>query len=239
MIKLPILLTCLFVLGAASAQAQTELEDKALTMRPDPQNPVGENLKVPPAWKVRLDKPDPDVVIGSEEEGSDIRFVSMTPGWHITTGPRAIYYHPASTAEGEFVARAGIYLFPPGDRNEAYGLFVGGKNLDGAEQRYLYFLVRRSGEFLIKERRGGETEVVHEWTASDAVNPYTEETSGTVKNVLSIDAGEEFVVFRVNDTEVARLPRTELDVDGIVGLRINHALNVHVDDFAVEFPDSM
>ncbi|MBT8401060.1 MAG: hypothetical protein KJO98_11335 [Rhodothermia bacterium] len=221
------------------AQAQSEGARKATSMRPDPKNPAGENLDVPPDWIVRLDKQDPDVVIGREEEGSDIRFVAMTPGWHITTGPRAIYYHPASTAEGNYTARASIYLFPPGERNEAYGLFVGGVDLDSDSQQYLYFLIRRSGEFLVKRRAGDETEVVREWTAHDAINPYTEETKGTVNNVLAVQVGADAVSFLVNDVEVAQLPRSEVEVDGIVGLRINHALNVHVDDFGVEIHDTM
>ncbi len=208
-------------------------------MRPDPKNPVGDNLDVPPDWIVRLDTPDPDVVIGRQEEGSDIRFVAMTPGWHITTGPRAIYYHPASTAEGEFTARASIYLFPPGERNEAYGLFLGGVDLDADSQRYLYFLIRRTGEFLIKRRAGDDTEVVREWTSHEAINAYTKETTGTVNNVLAVQADNDSVRFLVNDVEVARLPRSDVEVDGIVGLRINHALNVHVDDFAVEILDTM
>ena len=237
--KLPTILSLMslaVLIGAWPAAAQTDLEAKAMSLRHDPQNPVGENMDVPPAWKVRLDTPDPDVVIGAEES-SDIRFMTMTPGWHITTGPRAILYHPASTARGNFTARAGIHLFPPGDRNEAYGLFFGGKNLEEANLQYVYFLVRRSGEFLIKRRQGEETEVLHEWTANEAINPYGAETEGTVHNALSIEAGADEVLFMVNDVEVARMPRSGIDVEGVVGLRVNHALNVHVDDFAVELDD--
>ncbi len=38
----------------------------------------------------------------------------------------------------------------------------------------------------------------------------------------------------VNSTEVASVPRADLPADGIVGLRVNHALNLHIDDFSVE-----
>ncbi len=189
-------------------------------------------METPPGWKVRLDKADPKVVIGNEES-ADIFFVNMTPGWHITSGPRAIYYHPASTAAGNFRAHTAIYLFPPGERNEAYGLFVGGRNLDSDSQQYVYFVIRRSGEFLIKRRAGESTEVIHNWTAHDAIRPYTAETTGNVHNRLAVDADTESVGFLVNDVEVARLPRTDLAVDGVVGLRINHAMNVHVDDLGV------
>ena len=66
--------------------------------------------------------------MAAEEPASgDIRFVNMTPGWHVTTGPRVILYHPAARAEGDFRATATMHLFAPGQRNEAYGLFVEGE----------------------------------------------------------------------------------------------------------------
>ncbi len=220
----------------ASGQSAADIERKALAVRPDAKNPVGPNLEVPPAWKVRLDASDASVTVG-KDESFDIRFVTMTPGWHVTTGPRAIFYHPASTAHGEFTARVGIYLFPPGDRNEAYGMFLGGKALDGPKQSYTYFLVRRSGEFLIKRRSGDKTEVLHPWTKHEAVVPYTAKTEGTIHNVLEINAGPAEVAFLVNGKEVARRSRDGLDLDGVVGLRINHALNVHIDELTVEMRD--
>ncbi len=232
-------LCVLFVLLAlvpAEGQPLVDIEKKARATRPDAQNPVGPNLEVPPGWKVRLDAPDPSATVG-KDESFDIRFVTMTPGWHVTTGPRAIFYHPASTAHGEFSARVGLYLFPPGERNEAYGMFFGGKALDGPKQSYTYFLVRRSGEFLIKRRAGEATEVLHPWTKHDAVVPYTAETEGTIYNVLEIKAGSTDVTFLVNGEEVATHPRAGLDMDGVVGLRVNHALNLHVDQLTVEMRD--
>jgi len=65
--------------------------------RPDGTTPQGENLKVPIGWELRLDRPNPDVIIGDDIETADIYFVNMTPGWHIKTGPAAICYHPENT----------------------------------------------------------------------------------------------------------------------------------------------
>ncbi len=222
------------LLAAEVAAAQDPaLLEKALKTRPDPSTPIGENFEVPLGWSVRLDQADDAVTVGSTED-ADIFFVSMTPGWHVTTGPRAIFYHPASTATGTYRARAGVYLFPPGERNEAFGLFVGGRNLDAPGQEYLYFLIRRSGEFLIKRRAGQETEVIHPWTPSEAIVPYESATEGTVHNVLEVVATADVLTFHVNEEQVAEVPRAALPADGIVGLRVNHALNLHVDDLTVE-----
>ena len=196
--------------------------------------PDGDNLAVPSSWVIRLDRPNPDAVIGADAETADIFFVNMTPGWHVTTGPAGIFYHPASTAEGTYRAEALIHLFDPNGRNEAFGLFLGGQDLDGDAIAYDYFLLRNSGEFLVKRRAGTETETLHAWTAHDAIETFGDDAAGPVANRLAVEVGAETVAFFVNGQEVATLPRADVHTDGVVGLRINHALNLHVEDFKVE-----
>lgn len=176
----------------------------------------------PEGWEVRFDRAGADA--------TDVSFVDMPPGFHITTGPAAIFYHPEKRGSGNFRVEAEIHLFDPGDRREGYGLLFGGRDLQGADQAYTYFLLRRDGRCLIKRRDGGETVVLRDWTEQPAIVGWNEraEDAATVKNVLAVEAGEADVAFLVNGEEVARLPREELNVDGVVGVRINHSLNVHV-----------
>lgn len=181
----------------------------------------------PPAgWEVRTDRGQP---------ASEISFREMSPGFHVTTGPAAIFYDPANTAEGEFRVETGIFLFDPGQRNEAFGLFIGGRDLDGENQAYTYFLIRRDGGTLVKRRDGSGTSVIQDWTPNDAVVTWAEKEEGedTVLNTLAVEAGAQELVFFVNGSEVARIPRDDQHVDGIAGLRINHGLNVHVRSFEV------
>ena len=203
------------------------------TSRPDPQVPSGENNEVPEDWIVRLDRPNPDVVIGSDNESADIYFVNMTPGWHITSGPSGIYYHPASTAKGTYEAMAGIHLFDPGNRNEAFGIFIGGESLDAPGQAYDYFLIRNSGEYLIKRRRGEQTELIQDWTAHEAITRFTSDSESSVLNTLSIRVSEGEVGFLINDVKVTSIAASDIKTEGIVGLRVNHALNIHVSDLSV------
>ncbi len=205
----------------------------ALMAQPDPATPDGENLMVPESWKVRLDRPNLDIVIGAEADSSDIFFVNMTPGWHITTGPAAIFYHPDMVAKKNYTLESTMYLFDPGERREAYGMFMGGQDMEGDDIVYDYFLLRNSGEFLIKRRTGSETSILQDWTASEAVNMFGPDTESSVENRLRVDVGEQEVAFSVNGTEVASVPRDQVMTDGIAGLRINHALNVHVSDLKV------
>jgi len=223
--------------GRADETASNEMATEAApafdaTMTPQASNPGGfPEGEVPPGWQVRFDD-GMDRMPGTTDS-SEVFFVTMTPGWHVTLGPAGIFWHPASTASGIYNAHATIHLFPPGERNEGYGLFFGGSVLDGPDQSYLYFLIRRSGEFLVKRRMGDETEELIGWTPSDAIVPYADSTNGSVRNELDVDVGEQNVRFSVNGTEVASLPAEGLETDGIVGLRLNHRVNVHVEDLSV------
>ncbi len=185
----------------------------------------------PSDWLLRADRPDQDT--------SEIFFVNMEPGWHITSGPAAIYYHPETTASGSFRVESEIFLFDPEGRREAFGVFVGGDNLQESDQQYLYFLIRASGEYLVKLREGSDTRSLIDWTSHDAVVPWSAKApdDATVKNVLAMEAGDDTVRFLVNDVEVASLPRADLPVDGVVGLRVNHALNLHVSSLVVTESD--
>jgi hypothetical protein len=111
---------------------------------------------------------------------------------------------------------------------------VGGRDLGGADQDYLYFLVRGDGRFLVKHRAGGEThDLLGGWQASEAVR--AADADGTATNTLEVRADADSVHFLVNGTRVAGLARGHgMRTDGIVGLRINHHLDVRVADFAIE-----
>ena len=190
-------------------------------------------MKTPGDWMVRTDRPVEDLVVGADQESADIFFVNMTPGWHVTTGPAAILYHPETEASGQYRLEAKIHLFDPGERLEAFGVFFGGSDLGGDDIGYDYFLLRNSGEFLVKNRRGGATNVISDWSASDRIATFGPDAEGSVENTLAVEVGDEDVGFYVNGEEVARLARSAVQTDGIAGLRVNHALNLHVESLSV------
>lgn len=195
----------------------------ALSAQAQPQHLTGGNEgKKPIGWKSRADG-------GSDAHGGKdtLSFVQMTPGFHVTTGPGVILWHPDSSATGSFAIDGGIFLFPTSGRDEeGYGIFVGGHQLDGPEPRYTYFLLRNDGKFLIKQRNGAHMTVLKEWTASPAIK--LQKGTDAMQNNFRIVAGPQTVAFSVNGTEVASLPRAQVSPDGVYGLRFNHAVNAHV-----------
>lgn len=186
------------------------------------------DLTVPTAWKVRGDR-GPVTLVPDEQLANPrttARVVTMPPGWHVTTGPALITWDPAWQASGSYRVEMESFLFP-GERAEGYGLFVGGQDLEGDGQAYLYVLLRKDGQFLVKRRQGAETETLVPWTAHAAIIPH-EGGDGTAKNLLAVEVGGDAVTIAVNGQTVTTIPRAGLPTDGQVGLRVNHALNLHV-----------
>lgn len=178
---------------------------------------------VPDGWMMRFDR------AGTGQDMVD--FKVMEPGWHVTTGRNgaAIFWQPEMTASSPYTVSTTIHLFDPASHAEAFGLFIGGEELAAADQQYLYFLVRQTGEYLIRRRAGSETENVVGWTGHDAIPEAPVGEEGPTQYDLGVEVGVEDVAFKVNGTTVHTMPAAELQTDGQVGLRINHMLDVHVE----------
>jgi hypothetical protein len=173
----------------------------------------------PPGWSARVDDGSP----------TQVAFAVMAPGWHATTATSTILYRDQDRASGTYEVSSKMHLFPegPGHR-EAFGLFLGGKDLQGAGESYTYFLIRGDGTFKLKRRAGASaTDITKGWTPSAAI--VKSKADGSVANALSVAVGKDKVSFRVNGQEVYSAPAASVDTDGIVGLRINHNLSIHVE----------
>jgi len=152
----------------------------------------------------------------------------------IETGPHTIAW-PAGEQElaPPYTIRA-RFEKKRGRLHEGYGLLFGGSGLDGPEgaQVYSYFLVRGDGTFLVKRRQGAETPVVRDWTQHPVIRRDVDETGRP--NLLEVSVSDTVAVFRVNGTEVARVPSAELSVRGLAGVRTAHECLLIVRDFRAE-----
>jgi hypothetical protein len=115
---------------------------------------------------------------------------------------------------------------------EAYGLFVGGKNLDQENQDYGYIVIRGDGKYLIKHRAGSETHTIQDWTEHPKLNK--QDAAGKATNTLAVELKGDHVRMYVNGEEVKSWEKSYWNAVGQAGLRINHNLDVHVSDFKVE-----
>jgi hypothetical protein len=177
---------------------------------------------LPDGWHARLDRP------GAGME--NVRFTAMDGGYHATLGPAAIFWNPEHAATGEYRVQAAFTQTRAPAHPEAYGLFLGGKDLESAPD-YFYFLVRGDGKYTVKHRApNGDVHTLTDWTEHAAV--VKQDAAGKATNTLAAEAGAFGLRFLVNGTKVAELPGVA--AAGMVGLRINHNLDVHVDGFTVE-----
>ena len=131
----------------------------------------------------------------------------MGGGVHFMTGPAGIYYKPSDKATGAYETHATFTQMAPAAHPEAYGLFIGGANLDGATQKYTYFIVRQDGKYMIKRRAGADTPTVIDWTDSAAIKKPG--ADGKMTNTLAIQVAADKVHFLVNGTEVTIAGRLE------------------------------
>jgi len=180
----------------------------------------------PDGWNVRPDRSGADL--------SEISFEAMPPGHHVTSGPAAIYWRDGDEAAGRYQVEFDVHLFDPQGRREAFGVFIGGRDLAGAGQSYTYFLIRDGGQFLVKERNGNETPTLVQWTAHPAILGWAdrEEGGASVLNRMRVEADEDEIRFYVNDAELTSVAR-EGRAEGIAGMRVNHALNLHIARLAI------
>lgn len=204
------------ILSVASAAAQDHDPDKA----------IANGGNVVEGWQARPDR-------GTLE---NLDFRTMGSGYHVTVGPAVILYQDETTASGTYTASGSFTQTSSLGHAHGYGLIIGGKDLQGAGQRYTYFLVRGDGVYLIKKRNGSELTLISEgqngWAQHDAIN--VEDDEGKATNELAIRVGANDVTFLVNGQEVHRAPKSGIDTDGIVGMRINHNLDIHIGSLTVE-----
>jgi hypothetical protein len=211
-----------FVLLALGS-APLALAQSTGAAKDDPDHPVQGAGSLPTGWSARPD---------GEGQVSNVKFVTMEPGYHLTLGPATILYRDKDRANGPFHTLAKFTQTKKLKHAEGYGLFIGGQSLAGKDQKYTYFLVRDDGSYLIKRRDGDNTsEISKGWTAHPAVKKG--DAQGKATNLLEIDAKQNpsKVEFKVNGQPVYSMDAKAANTKGIVGLRVNHNLDVHIEDF--------
>jgi len=185
--------------------------------------------QTPQGWKMRVDR---STAASDPDAPGDIKFVTMGSGYHATNPQAAVYWNPKNTASGTYTLKGTFTLMKPSGHTNYYGLVFGGSGLEGADQKYLYFVVAQNGTWLIKKRDGASTPTIAPKTPNDAVKK--PDDTGKSTNALEVRVGADKVDFVVNGTVVHSEPKSALGTtDGTYGIRVNHLLEVHIDGLAI------
>ena len=188
--------------------------------------------QAPAGTMMRVDKSaDP----ADPDNTPDVKVERVGQGFQVTTGPAVVLYNPANTVTGPYTLKATFTLQAPSSHRNFYGLTFGGRNMNGANQNYVYFMVAQTGEFIVKHRANDAT--THDVQAATmhaaVVKPNAQ---GKSVNTLEVRVGATDIQYVVNGQVVHTTPKSGMTAgtDGIYGVRINHVLpGVLVEGLAV------
>ena len=200
-------------------------ETAAAAVNSDPDKNAGGGA-LPAGYTARTDKATAKI--------ADAKYVADGNSWEVTTGPAHVVYAAKDIASGAYTASTTIEQLQAPEHPEAYGIFIGGHDLDNDNQTYTYFLVRGTGELAVKVREGGNARDVLKWTPSADVPKA--DGSGKARYDLAVQVTNDAVRFMVNGKQAASVSKAGVPTDGIAGLRINHNLHLKVSPVSIKTP---
>lgn len=186
--------------------------------------------QAPEGWRVRIDRSanasDPDDV-------PDLKVATVGKGFRATGGPAGTFWNPANRVTGNYTVRATFNLMKPSGHVNYYGLVFGGSDLESAAQKYVYFLVAQNGTYIVRSRAGEQVQDVRDRMQHAAVRQPG--ADGRSTNTLEVRVAGNTISYVINGTVVHTTPKSgaTATTDGLVGVRINHVLDVQVENFEV------
>jgi hypothetical protein len=215
------------VLTACSKPAGTAADTAASTVtkggNADPDRNVSGG-SIPAGYTARTDRAGVAI--------SGAKYVQSGDGWDVTTGPAHILFAPKDSATVNYTASATFEQLEAPAHPEAFGIFIGGIHLELPSQAYVYFVVRGTGEMLVRLRDGASTRDTIPWTANAAIPK--QDASGKATYNLAASVKPDSVRFMVNGKQVAALGNSNLQSAGIAGIRINHNLHLKVTPISIK-----
>ena len=163
---------------------------------------------------------------------SNARLAGDAGALRVTTGPAVAYWHPASTASGDYTVKA-TFTEPQymnvNDHPHPYGVFIGGNDMGTDRQSYLYcaaygngnFIVRGFGPdaFQVNGRRAEPNAAVHKAASKGA--PVTQEIALSVRGDKVLCTINGTVVGNYNKADIVGAGKLK-STDGIYGIRFAH-----------------
>jgi hypothetical protein len=167
---------------------------------------------------------------------ADSKFAPEGSGFHLTTGPAAVYWNPANTAKGDFTVTA-TFKEPKQTYNHPhpFGVFIGGSQLETDTPTMLYCVAYRDGTFTVRQFTAGKPSQVVRKTPHEkvvkAAGPeaeVTQEVAWSVKGDRAECTINGAVVWGGTKADVGGAP-----FDGLTGIRVSHNSDATVSNFAL------
>ncbi|HEY8311279.1 MAG TPA: hypothetical protein VIG47_12020 [Gemmatimonadaceae bacterium] len=168
----------------------------------------------------------------ADAHNSDLSYSQKEPGrWEVKTGPAHILFAPRDTAANKYSVSATFEQLEAPAHPEAFGVFIGGSNLNSPSARYTYFLVRGDGKYMVKVRDGANIRTVADWTAQPSIP--RQDGAGKGLYGIKIDVSGTTANVSVNGVPITTISGKNAPLNGVTGVRINHNLHLIVTPVSV------
>ncbi len=168
----------------------------------------------------------------SNAKAADVSYSEKEPGrWEVKTGPAHLLFSPKDTVANKYSVSATFEQVEAPSHPEAFGVFVGGSNLNAPNTKYTYFIVRGDGKYMVKVRDGANTRTVTDWTAHPSIP--RQDAAGKGLYGIKIDVTGKAANVSVNGVPITTISGKEAPLNGITGVRINHNLHLIVTPVSV------
>jgi hypothetical protein len=171
---------------------------------------------------------------------TDSKLAPEGSGKRLMTGAAALYWNPANVGKGDFSVKATFdEAKQPYNHPHPYGVFIGGKGLDGDQPQALYCAAYRSGNYIVRGFSGGKPfGIVQKPTPNDAIAKGA--ADAPVKQEVTMRVSGDKVECTVNGASVWSATKADVtgagkldSTDGITGIRVSHNSDALVSGFAV------
>jgi len=171
---------------------------------------------------------------------TDSKLAPEGSGMRLMTGAAALYWNPANVGKGDFSVKATFdEAKQPYNHPHPYGVFIGGKDLDGDQPQALYCAAYRSGNYIVRGFSGGKPfGIVQKPTPNDAIAKAA--ADAPVKQEVTMRVSGDKVECTVNGASVWSATKADVtgagkldSTDGITGIRVSHNSDALVSGFAV------
>jgi hypothetical protein len=181
----------------------------------------------------------------SRENGTltikDGKFAAEGQGFHVTTGPSALYWNPANKASGDYTVSATFnepHYMNLNDHPHPYGIAIAGNDLDGDNFSMLYCSAYGNGTYIVRGFGPAPFQVNGRGGAANPAISKAADKNQPVTQMISMSVKGDKVECSVNGAVVGSYAKADVvgagklkSTDGIYGLRFGHNTEVIVTNF--------
>jgi hypothetical protein len=180
-------------------------------------------------WKGRVDRRP----ASQGKTIADSKFASEGGNLRLSVGPAAFYWNPANVARGDYTVKATFKEHKmAASHPHAYGIFIGGSDLESETEKLAYCIAYGDGTYAVKTFNGAKVTDLVKRDASPAIKKAGADGETTNEVGWTVKGDQASCV--INGTPVKSFTKAELgSTDGIYGIRVSHNLELTVSDLAL------